>query len=182
MGQLTSQHNKYFWIKLHLPSCLLTLLEYILYHFMASRYNKTTLHWYCLAIEPAVAGHQNVFTYFQLTIWRQRQSKISEMSLFRHVYKTGKSNLLASLFLSVCPHRTTQLPLDIFMKFKKIKVKQSHYRPGQALRVPGGWGSQISRHLAHEGGKVVSPRQRPPLPPGNIPGTLLLEAESTPGP
>jgi hypothetical protein len=25
--------------------------------------------------------------------------------------------------------------------------------------------------LAHEGGKVVSRKQRPPLPPGNIPGT-----------
>jgi hypothetical protein len=50
-------------------------------------------------------------------------------------------------------------------KGKGKKVKQSHYR------VPGGWGSQISRQSAHEGGKVVSPTHRQPLPPANVPFT-----------
>ena len=34
-----------------------------------------------------------------------------------------------------------------------------------------------------DGGKVVRPKHRPPLPPGNAPGTYFcLKAESTPGP
>jgi hypothetical protein len=52
-----------------------------------------------------------------------------------------------------------------------VKVKQSHYGPGQAQRVPELRGSQISRQSAHEGGKVVSPTHRTPLYPKNIPGT-----------
>ena len=76
-------------------------------------------------------------------------------------------------------HCATAVPF----RHKKIKVKQSHYRPAQAQMVRGGTGSQISRQSAHEGGKVVSPMHRPHLPPRKYPWySFPLEGESTPGP
>jgi len=64
-----------------------------------------------------------------------------------------------------------------------IMVKQSLYRPGQVLWVPGGLGSQISRQLAHKGGEVVSPTHWQPLPPRIYSWySFLLQAELTSGP
>ena len=44
------------------------------------------------------------------------------------------------------------------------KVKKSFYRSGQDPSVPGGWGSQISKQLAHESDNFVISTHRPPLP------------------
>jgi len=70
-----------------------------------------------------------------------------------------------------------------FMNITFTKHSNPHYRPGQALRFPAVWGSQISRQSEHEGGKVVSPTHQPPLTPRKYSWySFLLEAKSTLGP
>jgi hypothetical protein len=68
-------------------------------------------------------------------------------------------------------HTHTHTLFWIIQNISKVKVKQSHYRPWEALRVLGVWSSQILRQSAHEGSKVVNPKHRLPLLPANIPGT-----------
>ena len=49
----------------------------------------------------------------------------------------------------------------------KLKVKVSRNRPGVAHSVPGGLGSQSSRHSAREGSDI-SLTHLPPLSPGTF--------------
>jgi hypothetical protein len=93
----------------------------------------------------------NIFQFLQI-MW------VDTNSIFQHVLKI--------MIAQVCIWRCRRSQAVCY----KVKVKQSHYRPWRALRVPGGWGSQILRQLAHEGSKVVSSMHQPPLPPGNILG------------
>jgi hypothetical protein len=67
----------------------------------------------------------------------------------------------------------------LFTKLSK-QVKQSHYRPGQALRFPEVWGFQISRQSTREGGKVASPTHRPPLPQETFPVLISVRGRVDP--
>jgi hypothetical protein len=58
-------------------------------------------------------------------------------------------------------------------------LKQSRYRPRQSVRVPAGWGSQISWQSGHGGAKSVSATHRSSLPPRKCSWySYLLEVES----
>jgi hypothetical protein len=76
--------------------------------------------------------------------------------LLRHVTRNGKFQKKTCNVTShkkyVCMFTVYILQTSLIMArqdWNILQVKQSHYRPWQALRVPGGWGSQISRQSAH---------------------------------
>ena len=62
---------------------------------------------------------------------------------------------------------------------KDCKLKESRNRPGVAQRIPGGLGSQISWHSAHEDGEVVSLTHRPDKGCADVQFTLYILSLNT---
>ena len=108
-----------------------------------------------------VALHEDTCTFMIISRWIIRRTRnVSDKNCKKKKKKNQNTRLILNNFLS-----------ENCTVYDIKKVKLSHYRPGQALRAPGCWGSQIPRQLTHESGKVVSPTHRPSLPPGNTPST-----------
>ena len=93
------------------------------------------------------------------------------------------------------PARSTNLQRPNYTEFQNLTItwrlhysrKKAHGRHADAKdkAIPlqawtGPEGSWRVRQSAHELGKVVSPTHRPPLPPGNIPGTHFCKGLSQP--
>jgi len=95
---------------------------------------------------------------------KAQHSKITRQTF--HEVNNHKINRAAKCHCSSQLKRTDQCSMQI-----NKKVKQSHYRPAQAQRVLRKLMFPDFITTAQDCGKVVSLKHRPPLPPGNIPGT-----------
>ena len=83
-------------------------------------------------------------------------SRICETVLpFLHISLTRGGKFRTGTPSFTLPHTTLNIQNRAAIT-RKLWVQQTLYKPRQALRSPGGWGSRISRQSAREGGNVIS--------------------------
>jgi hypothetical protein len=138
---------------------VITRLEYLTITYLPVRSQRTRQS-LCRLLER-VAGWRYSFRLFR---------SFTSLSSNRERYITGWPNpgpyeftLVLFLWTPFYLHVYVSLPGGLF---SLKKVMQSYYKPGQALRVPRGWGSQIFRQSAHGGGTYA--------PAAFIPQEVLL--------
>jgi len=133
------------------------------YIFLFIKLQQNTLVRICMCVHAHTNTHTHIHHVILYFLWHV--SSLTDPSSGRYnAGDCGAHDIWLYIFIRECNFSNFQVKY-------KVNVKQSRYRLGQALRIPGGWGSQIWRQSAYEGGKVVSPTHRPPLPTGNIAGT-----------
>jgi hypothetical protein len=117
-----------------------------------------------------------------LLLWRKkgRQGKTNIRTFHTEINPTNLFNGFSILYIFL---NWRVWKLDWTCLFEIIlNVKLSPYRPGQAPKVPGVYGSHISRESARESGRVISPTHRPSLLYRIYSWhSYLLETESTQG-
>jgi hypothetical protein len=137
--------------------------------------------------------HKTDFTYFCICNWIHNMKMYSRCRVHNNGCQLPSTqSILCSPVIahgSLCWRRTPQeatstrnnnsqskgteryTPLQSANADAYVKVKLSLYRPAQALGFQEVEASRISRKTTHEAGKVISPKQWPPLPPRDTPGT-----------
>ena len=108
---------------------------------------------------------------------------------FNSAFKGLKQNMYICVVVYIHIHtHSTYTHTSSLCKYRPIRVsKKGTAIPLQAWTDPKGYKRLRFPNFktigTHEGGKVVSPKHRPPLPPRKYFWySFLLEAESTPGP
>jgi hypothetical protein len=120
-------------------------------------------------------------SYMQRSLWHFHSVYCTDMCPTMHSFFKPSHSLLCSYYQTLT--HSFSLPHIGYSQLRKELKCKGKAIPVQPLRVPVGWGCQISKQLAHEGGKSVSCMHCLRLPPRKYSCySFLLGAESTPRP